>query len=277
MQSQRKLIPASAGTACLLIEPSHNVPTLSDDVRSGLLESPRSLPPKYFYDEYGSQLFDKICDTPEYYPTRVEDRLLQQYADDIIARSLPEKIIELGSGTSRKTRRLFDACESNSHLCSFAPFDVCEAMLIQTAEELQSSYTWLEVQPLLGDYHAGLSKLPVISEQNLFVFLGSTIGNFEPEEASDFIRDLHKRMNCGDYFLIGADRVKNIDILNAAYNDASGLTAEFNLNVLQVLNQELGGNFDLNKLKCTYNHLRPSESALSLCSYLSLCNRVKIY
>ncbi|MBT7953064.1 MAG: L-histidine N(alpha)-methyltransferase [Gammaproteobacteria bacterium] len=249
MQSLQKNTRKDFDAPCHLIEPSFYVPNLKEDVRTGLLEAPYSLQPKYFYDERGSQLFDSICNTPEYYPTRVEDELLQLYADSIIAETLPKQIIELGSGTSRKTRRLFDACESKAHCCSYAPFDVCEPMLIQTANDLHSTYSWLDVSPLLGDYHAGLANLPLEYNRNLFVFLGSTIGNFEPEEAKSFILDLRNKMIDGDFFLIGADRVKNINVLNAAYNDSRGLTAEFNLNVLRVLNRELGSNFDLNKFQ----------------------------
>jgi L-histidine Nalpha-methyltransferase len=249
MQTQNKYVHEDAEPVCQLVEAEIYVPNLKEDVCSGLLEKPYSLQPKYFYDERGSQLFDQICDTPEYYPTRVEDRLLADNAVNIISETMPSQIIELGSGTSRKTRRLFDACENLSHLCSYAPFDVCEPMLVQTAVDLNNEYDWLNISPLLGDYHAGLGNLPMNYDKNLFVFLGSTIGNFEADEARTFIQDLRDKMSSGDYFLIGADRVKNVDVLNAAYNDVQGLTAEFNLNVLRVLNRELDANFDLNNFQ----------------------------
>ncbi|MFT5134756.1 MAG: L-histidine N-alpha-methyltransferase [Gammaproteobacteria bacterium] len=249
MQSQQKSAAAETQVTCLVIEPSRTVTRLSDDVRTGLLEVPRSLPPKYFYDERGSLLFDQICTTPEYYPTRTEDELLKQYADSIISETLPGHIIELGSGTSKKTRRLFDACERLSHHCSYAPFDVCEPILELATNELLSSYDWLDVTPMLGDYHAGMANLPTHTGTNLFVFLGSTIGNLEPDEADLFIQDLRNCMSSGDYFLIGADRVKDIEVLNAAYNDSAGITAKFNLNLLRVLNREIGGNFDLSKFR----------------------------
>jgi L-histidine Nalpha-methyltransferase len=249
MQTQNKYLHEDAVPVCRLVEAEIYVSNLKEDVCKGLLEKPYSLQPKYFYDECGSQLFDQICDTPEYYPTRVEDKLLAENALSIISETMPSQIIELGSGTSRKTRRLFDACVNLSHLCSYAPFDVCEPMLIQAAIDLNVEYDWLEISPLLGDYHAGLSNLPVNYDNNLFVFLGSTIGNFEADEARSFIQDLRNKMSSGDYFLIGADRVKNVDVLTAAYNDAQGLTAEFNLNVLRVLNRELEANFDLNSFQ----------------------------
>lgn len=249
MQSRQKELSTRIDSECLVINPGFSVPNLVDDVRSGLLNTPRKLPPKYFYDDYGSQLFSQICKVPEYYPTRVEDGLLEKHAVSIINDSLPSQIVELGSGTSTKTRRLLDACETLSHHCSYAPFDVCEEVLIQTAVELQSDYSWLHVSPLLGDYHAGLENLPVNEHKNLFVFLGSTIGNFEPEEFDVFISDIRDKMTPSDFFLIGVDRVKNKEVLNAAYNDTQGLTAQFNLNVLSVLNRELGADFDLSKFR----------------------------
>jgi L-histidine N-alpha-methyltransferase len=203
------------------------VPDLAKDVLDGLLQLPRTLPPKYFYDVRGSQLFEQICTTPEYYPTRTEDKLLANYGKDIIEKTKPEQILELGSGNSQKTRRLFDACTSIDHACEYAPFDVCEPMLEETAEKLQSDYDWLTVKPLLGDYHAGLGNLPDIDGIRLFIFLGSTIGNFTPEETNIFFSEIRQCMKPGDYFLLGADRVKKKFVLDAAYNDAQGITAEF--------------------------------------------------
>lgn len=233
-------------SACLPIKPARIVPDLIDDVREGLLEPPRSLPPKYFYDKKGSQLFTEICSTPEYYPTRTEDNLLAHHGINIIEAVKPDQILELGSGNSLKTRRLFDACEKAEHACSYAPFDVCAPMLEITSEQLQSDYDWLQVTPLLGDYHAGLSNLPAIKGSRLFVFLGSTIGNFAPEEARDFLAEIRSSMCPGDYLLLGADRVKDSTILSAAYNDAKGVTSEFNLNLLNVLNRELDADFKIN-------------------------------
>jgi L-histidine Nalpha-methyltransferase len=249
MQSTEKSTTSGTDKVCLAIQPSRTVTSLQEDVKFGLFHAPRSLPPKYFYDERGSQLFDRICTTPEYYPTRTEDRLLTEKAKDIISEARPDLLIELGSGTSKKTRRLFDASETLGHQFSYAPFDVCEPMLEFAAEELDARYDWLDTRPMLGDYHAGLANLPVATGTNLFIFLGSTIGNFNLVETNDFISDLRKRMSSGDYFLVGADRVKDISILNAAYNDAEGFTADFNLNVLRVLNRELGSNFDLDKFQ----------------------------
>ncbi len=235
----------TANGECTPVAPTRYVPALKEDARAGLLSRPRSLPPKYFYDARGAALFEQICATPEYYPTRVEDALLSAVSEYIISTTRPEQIIELGSGNSHKTRHLFDACEKHAHICRYAPFDVCEPALHQATDRLKSKYDWLEVMPLLGDYHAGLGNLPTAEGSKLFVFLGSTIGNFTPVEAADFVCELHSVMQAGDYFLLGADRVKDSAVLDAAYNDAEGITAQFNLNVLRVLNNKLGANFDL--------------------------------
>lgn len=231
---------------CLRVPATRKIPDISQDIREGLLEPPRTLPPKYFYDDHGSLLFDKICETEEYYPTRTEDALLSRYGADIIAATTPHQILELGSGSSRKTRRLLDACEEHPHTCEYAPFDVCEEIVHVAANELMSDYRWLDVVPMVGDYHAGLGELPAIDGIRMVVFLGSTIGNFTETKAQQFIDDIRACMQPGDYFLIGADRTKDNRILHAAYNDAQGLTAEFNLNVLRVLNRQAGAKFDLN-------------------------------
>ncbi|HIF51929.1 MAG TPA: L-histidine N(alpha)-methyltransferase [Thiotrichaceae bacterium] len=242
-------------SGCIAIMPTRMIPNMHDDVRESLLNQPRSLSPKYFYDERGSELFDQICSTPEYYPTRTENALLEKYATDIINKTKPEQILELGSGYSVKTRRLFDACQNISHNCSYAPFDVCEEALVESAKKLAKEYQWLNLKPLLGDYNAGLGNLPAANGSHLYVFLGSTIGNFERHEATAFIQELYKVMRVGDHFLIGVDRVKENDVLHAAYNDAQGITAEFNLNVLHVLNRELHANFDIDEFthSATFN------------------------
>ena len=233
----------SGAVRCVAVAPAWHVPDLVEDARAGLLEPPRSLPPKYFYDAHGAALFDRICATPEYYPTRTEDALLRQYGDEIIALTRPDFLIELGSGNSKKTANLFDACERQGHTCVYAPFDICEPVLVEAAAKLQAAYPWLNVRPLLGDYHAGLANMPHYPGARLFMFLGGTIGNFTPPEVRAFIGDIRRRMQPGDFLLLGADRIKDNDVLHAAYNDAQGITAEFNLNVLQVLNRELEADF----------------------------------
>lgn len=257
---------------CTPIIPTRHVPDLVEDARTGLLLPPRRLPPKYFYDATGSALFERICATPEYYPTRTEDALLQRHAADIIAATRPEQILELGSGSSRKTRRLFDACAALGHRCRYTPMDVCAAALEQAAAALAADYDWLEIAPLLGDYHAGLGNLPAAAGSSLFVFLGSTIGNFEAQDAEVFLREIRACMQPGDWLLLGADRVKDSALLQAAYNDADGVTAQFNLNLLQVLNRELRADFDSRRFahRAIWNE---GESRVEM--YLqSLCDQV---
>lgn len=227
---------------CRAVLPARRIRTLAEDVRAGLLEPPRMLPPKYFYDAHGSALFDRICETEEYYPTRTEDALLAQYAGNIIGQVSPRHILELGSGTSRKTRHLLSAF-GNQDSAVYWPFDVCREVLEQTVERLGTDYPWLEINPLWGDYSAGLENLPCPDGGCLYVFLGGTLGNFDELEAIAFLTELSSRMSGDDRLLLGLDRVKPDAVLCAAYDDAEGVTAAFNRNLLSVLNRELDGNF----------------------------------
>jgi L-histidine N-alpha-methyltransferase len=236
--------------ACQPVPPSRPVPVIRQDVLAGLVNGrPRSLPPKYFYDARGSVLFDQLCDTPEYYPTRTEDALLEARAAEIVAAARPANIVELGAGACRKTRRLFDACAGHGMTASYVPFDVCEEILVDSGSTLVSDYPWLQIRALVGDYHAGLDHLPLFGGPTLYVFLGGTIGNFEHEEAVAFLAEVARRMGPEDRLLVGADRFKDPGLLHAAYNDGAGLTAAFNLNVLNVLNRELEGNFDVDAFR----------------------------
>ncbi|MGI9229070.1 MAG: L-histidine N(alpha)-methyltransferase [Gammaproteobacteria bacterium] len=245
MQYQTEQSQPSGAQTLLHVKPSRTVPGLVEDTRNGLLTTPRALPPKYFYDDAGAKLFEQICQTAEYYPTRTEDQLLAKHSDEIITHSLPDKIIEFGSGSSTKTRRLLDACETRTHECDYAPFDVCEPALSEAASNLEALYEWLNIMPMVGDYHAGLDNLPDFDGSRLFLFLGGSIGNFLRPEAQQFLLEVYNCMKAGDHFLLGADRIKDTEILHSAYNDAQGITAQFNLNVLRVLNRELGADFDL--------------------------------
>jgi L-histidine N-alpha-methyltransferase len=229
---------------CRRVEPARPVPSLRDDLERGFDLSPRMLPPKYFYDARGSQLFDRICDTPEYYPTRAESFLLSAYAERLIGRVRPDHLIELGSGSSRKTRYLLSAAREQGLPLGYWPFDVCREMLQKAGGELVAEYPDLRVHALVGDYLGGLAHLPRPLGRRLFVFLGGTIGNFSELEAHHFLCDLRAQMQAGDHLLLGADRVKASDVLEAAYNDAAGVTAAFNLNLLDVVNRELNADFD---------------------------------
>lgn len=246
--------PASSNMAVGPIEiremaPSRRQPTLAEDVRTGFAERPKSLPPKYFYDSHGSELFDRICDTPEYYQTRTEDMLLREAAAAVLDAQRPDHIVELGSGTSRKTRRLLDACEPLSLAPRYWPFDVCREVVEEAGRELTASYPWLRVTGLVGDYLAGLDGLSLPAGGCLYVFLGGTLGNFTADESVAFLRELRSRMRDGDGLLLGVDRVKDPAVLEAAYDDAQGITAAFNLNVLNVLNRELGAAFPLDQFR----------------------------
>ncbi len=245
MQTSRHINNTPGKFTLRYVRSEREPPSLAEDARTGLLTRPRSLPPKYFYDGFGSELFDRICATPEYYVTRTEDALLAARAEAIIGASQPDHILELGSGASRKTHHLLTACESRSMRCTYWPYDVCESILIQAGRRLMGAYRWLNVNALVGDYHAGLMHLPSPPGRRLFAFLGSTIGNFDRPQAIALLRELHAKMRPGDSFLLGADRVKEEFVLHAAYNDTAGLTAAFNLNLLRVINRELDADFDL--------------------------------
>lgn len=225
------------------VEPVRCVPDLAADVRAGLVEPPRWLPPKCFYDDRGPELFEAICGTPEYYPTRAEAALLADSAASIIECVVPGHIIELGSGGSRKTRHLIAACDGLGVPARYWPFEVSSQIMLDGATQLIADYDWLHVEAMSGDYTAGLANLPLADDggRRLFVFLGGTIGNFEPAQAEAFLAEIVTLMNPGDALLIGFDRLKDAAVLEAAYDDAAGYTAAFNRNMLTVLNRELGG------------------------------------
>ena len=248
---------------CRPVPPTKPVPSLPDDVLTGLFTEPKQLPPKYFYDDKGSALFDQICDEPEYYPTRTEDALLERSARDIITRVEPTQIIEFGSGMSRKIRHLFNACDEVGCRPTYIPFDVCDDVMIKSGEALADRYPWLDVEPLSGDYTAGLGNVPVAEGRNLVMFLGGTIGNFPEEQAIAFLSEIRALLDDDDRLLIGADRVKNPDILHAAYNDVAGVTAEFNLNLLDVLNRELDADFTRDHFE-HYAFYNPDQSRIEM-------------
>lgn len=224
--------------------------TLAEDVRAGLCRRPRSIPSKHFYDDLGSLLFDRICDTPEYYPTRTELGLLLRFARPILAACRPTDLVELGSGAARKTRALLDAAAAEGIRCRYVPFDLSEGMLRSGAQRLLATYPWLRIHGVVGDYDRHLDRIPR-GERRLIAFLGGTIGNFTEQEAQRFLRRIAATMGPGDRLLLGSDLLKDRRVLHAAYNDAAGLTAAFNKNVLRVINRELGGRFDLDR----FDHL----------------------
>ncbi|MES1945889.1 hypothetical protein C84B14_01030 [Salinisphaera sp. C84B14] len=236
--------PTGARLTSTHVVPDRPLASLADDVRAGLLTRPRWLSPKYFYDDHGSALFEAICATPEYYPSRSEAALLAAHGRTIIEASSPEHILELGSGSSRKTRHLLDACDVLNRPCRYWPFDVSAQMMLDAGAELVADYDWLTVHALIGDYTGGLSTVPLPEDgRRLIVFLGGTLGNFEPADALAMLEQIAALMRDDDRLLLGIDRVKDTATLEAAYDDAQGVTADFNRNVLRVLNRELEADF----------------------------------
>jgi len=224
---------------------------LAEDVRKGLAAKPKRFLPKYFYDELGSQLFEAICLLPEYYLTRAENEILERYADAIAASVSGEiTLVEMGSGSASKTRLLIEALlRRQSHL-SFMPVDISASALESSSRILLQSYPRLSIEAYAADYFAGLAELGKKSrKRTLALFLGSNISNFDHDEALRFLRALRSVLNKSDALLLGADLKKDPAILEAAYNDALGVTSAFNLNVLARINRELGGTFDLRAFK----------------------------
>lgn len=252
MTASRPSSQSRSGGATITIDvyltPEDVAATLPDDVRTGLGASPKWLPPKWFYDDRGSQLFDEITRLPEYYPTRAERAALRQRAPEIARVTGADTLVELGSGTSEKTRVLLDALDAAGTLERFVPFDVSEATLRNAADEILAAYDDLSVHGVVGDFHRHLDRLPR-GGRRLVAFLGSTIGNLVPNERSALLRAVASGLGEDDAFLLGIDLVKDPDRLVAAYDDAAGVTAMFNKNVLSVVNSELGGDFDLDRFE----------------------------
>ena len=226
------------------LDPDALADQMAADVRAGLSAAAKTLPPKYFYDARGSELFDEITRLPEYYPTRTERAILEAQVDAIARLSGAETLVELGSGTSEKTRLLLQALRRAGTLSRFVPFDVDPVVLGEAGAAVSAEFPGLVVEPVVGDFEHHLGELPR-HPRRLLAFLGSTIGNLDPGERADFLRDIRSTLDEGDAFLLGTDLVKDSGRLVAAYDDAQGVTAEFDKNVLAVINRELGADFDL--------------------------------
>ncbi|MEM7271624.1 MAG: L-histidine N(alpha)-methyltransferase [Actinomycetota bacterium] len=217
---------------------------LRADVRSGLRSEPKELPPKWFYDEQGSTLFDEITRLEEYYPTEAEREILVANAAEIVALTEAETIIELGSGTSDKTKAVLDAAMAHGVMRRFVPFDVSEEFLRASVDELADRYPGLAVHGVVGDFDHHLPYLPD-GDRQLLMLLGGTIGNYRPAERRVLLSAIVGRHRPGDHVLLGVDLVKDTGRLERAYDDARGVTAAFNKNVLAVINRRLGADFDL--------------------------------
>ena len=217
---------------------------LRRDVYSGLTQTPKTLPPKWFYDSVGSDLFDQITRLPEYYPTRTEARILREHSAEIAAASGADTLVELGSGTSEKTRLLLSALNDTGSLRRFIPFDVDAGMLEAAGSAILDEYPGIEIDAVCGDFEEHLGKIPRVGRR-LVVFLGSTIGNLTPGPRAEFLAALSDTLQPGDNLLLGTDLVKDTGRLVRAYDDSAGVTARFNRNVLAVVNRELDADFDL--------------------------------
>jgi L-histidine N-alpha-methyltransferase len=212
-------------------------------VRDGLTQTPKSLPPKWFYDSVGSDLFDQITRLPEYYPTRAEAAILRGRAAEIVAASGADTLVELGSGTSEKTRTLLNAMQASGSLRRFIPFDVDASVLNAAGAAIGAEYPGVEIEAVCGDFEEHLGKIPA-GGRRLVIFLGSTIGNLTPGPRAKFLSTLADTLAPGDTLLLGTDLVKDTDRLVRAYDDSAGVTAKFNKNVLSVVNRELDADFD---------------------------------
>ncbi|MFV8172602.1 L-histidine N(alpha)-methyltransferase [Mycolicibacterium peregrinum] len=217
---------------------------LRRDVREGLAQSPKMLPPKWFYDSVGSDLFDQITRLPEYYPTRTEAQILRNRSPEITAAAGADTLVELGSGTSEKTRMLLNAMRDGGQLRRFIPFDVDASVLRAAGDAIGQEYPGIEIDAVCGDFEEHLGKIPAVGRR-LVAFLGSTIGNLTPGPRAEFLSSLAETLQPGDSVLLGTDLVKDTERLVSAYDDSAGVTAAFNRNVLSVVNRELDADFDL--------------------------------
>jgi L-histidine Nalpha-methyltransferase len=215
--------------------------TLREDVLDGLTRPFKEIPPKHFYDARGSELFEQICELPEYYPTRTERAILEDCAGAIAERTEAAELVELGAGYATKTRLLIDAMD----LERFIPVDVSETTVRECARQLIDEYPGLSVHGLVGDFERHLVHLPEPRGTRVVAFLGGTIGNFPPGSRRRFLRTIARTLGDDGWLLLGTDLVKDPRVLEAAYDDSAGVTAEFNLNVLHVMNRELGADFDV--------------------------------
>jgi L-histidine Nalpha-methyltransferase len=229
-------------------QPGRYLDALRADVRAGLTAVPKTLPPKYFYDARGSELFDEITRLPEYYLTRAETSILRRHSADIAALARCDSLVELGSGTSAKTRLLLRALLDGGTLREFVPFDVDPAVLTEASDALAAEFPGLAIAPFVGDFTHDIGTIPAHGRRTI-AFIGSTIGNLEPAERARFLNQVGAALRPGDSFLLGTDLVKDTGRLLRAYDDAAGVTAAFNRNMLVVVNRELDADFDTDEFR----------------------------
>jgi dimethylhistidine N-methyltransferase len=252
MLEEQIAVPAHPQVEVKVAAAARTVTSFSDDVRRGLSAKPKRLAPKYFYDEVGSQLFEQICDLPEYYLTRTERAILACYADEIVeVIDADTVLVELGSGSSSKTRLLIEAFLKRDGKLHYVPVDLSPSILEESAYSLAQDYPGLRVTAHVAEYYTALHTLAEeVWHRKLILFLGSNIGNFDRLEAGQFLTSVRETMDEADRMLIGIDLVKDRQVLVAAYDDAQGVTARFNLNLLARINRELRGHFNLH----TFQH-----------------------
>jgi L-histidine N-alpha-methyltransferase len=227
-------------------KPAILVSPIAEEVLRGLSARPRRLPPKLFYDAEGSRLFDAITETPEYYPTRTERAILKDFAGEMVQQTGKGlTLVELGAGSASKTQVLIEALLRQQLRAEFYPVDVSSSALQAALATLNGHFPRLRVAPILADYTHRLPDLKSLPGRKLVLFIGSTIGNFEPDEAEKFLKNVRRSLEPGDALLIGFDLIKDAGVLHAAYNDTQGVTAAFNKNMLVRINRELGGSFDI--------------------------------
>jgi L-histidine N-alpha-methyltransferase len=219
--------------------------TIAEDVRDGLSRSPKELQPKYFYDARGSELFEQITRLPEYYPTRAEQSILERVGAEIVAEAKPQELVELGPGSALKTHALLDPMMARAEgRATYVPVDVSEAAVQDLAERLADAYDGLEIHGVVGDFEQDLQRLSTNGARRLVAFLGGTLGNLDHEQRHLFLQRMRTLLGPEDRLLIGTDLVKDKEQVEAAYNDTAGVTAEFNRNVLNVINDNLDGSLD---------------------------------
>jgi L-histidine N-alpha-methyltransferase len=217
---------------------------LVEDARRGLASDPRNLPPKYFYDARGSDLYEQITRLPEYYQARTELSILHEVACGLVSRHAPAELIEIGSGSSRKTEALLDAIAEQQRTATYIPFDVCPEAILGAAQRLAAQYPWLSIHGVAGDFVRHLRHLPRRRGRRAVAFLGGTIGNLEPRERAALLRELALLLEPGDVLIVGTDLQGDPERIRRAYDDSAGVTAQFNLNLLNVLNLGLDADFD---------------------------------
>jgi len=243
----------------LELDTDQHLESLASETRAGLTATPKRIPCRFFYDEVGSQIFEEICELPEYYLTRAESEILQDRGHDVAKRfSLPISLVELGSGSSTKTRLLIEALLGEHGALSYTPVDISPSALEASALQLLDDYKQLEIRAIAGEYQDGLSKIKRESQRpKLILWLGSSIGNLDRPSAEKFVSNLRGGMDLEDRLLLGIDLRKDREVLESAYDDSSGVTARFNRNLLARINRELGGHFDFETFdfEATYDEI----------------------